>query len=307
MAHAQPKAAGRRIGILSIGTAITPDEARQEGQPLRELGWVEGQNLQVERVYANGRAEALQGLAEDLVRAKVEVILTFGTAASLAAKRATSSVPIVFSAGDPVLLGLVSSLARPGGNATGYSQAKPEIAAYYLSILKELIPGLRRIAVLEYAANPYYRAARSSYEETCRSLGLEAIFVQFAAENEIERIITELREPRVQALVVRGDAFVYDYRKEISTASLRQRLPTMAEQSQLVREAAVLASYSPARDEEDRRVASYVDRILRGAKPAELPVEMPSRFELLFNLRIAQALGLTIPRSLLLRASEVIQ
>jgi putative ABC transport system substrate-binding protein len=137
--------------------------------------------LYVERRYANGRAETLQALAEELVRANVEVIVTSGTTATLAAKRATTTVPIVFAAGDPVLLGLVPSLARPGGNVTGYSQAKPEIATKYLSLLKELLPALRRVGVLEYSANPYYRAARAQYEATCRSLGLEAVFVQFDA------------------------------------------------------------------------------------------------------------------------------
>jgi ABC-type uncharacterized transport system substrate-binding protein len=307
MAVAQRQTAVRRIGILDVGAPATADEIREAAEPLRELGWVEGQNLHVERRYANGRAETLQALAEELVRANVEVIVTGGTTATLAAKRATTTIPIVFAAGDPVLLGLVASLARPGGNATGYSQAKPEIAEKYLSVLKELLPGLRRVGVLEYSANPYYPIARPHYEDTCRSLGLEAVFVQFGTGNEIEGAIARLAGQRVQALVLRGDAYVYEYRNEISSAALKQGLPTMAEQPQLVREAGVLASYSSAGNEEGRRVASYVDRILRGAKPADLPVERPTQFDLVFNLKTAEALGLTIPRSMLLRANEVIR
>ncbi len=306
-AVAQAQTVVRRIGILDAGARLTPENIVESGEPLRQLGWVEGRNLRVERRYANGRAETLQALAEELVRAKVEVIVTYGTTATLAAKRATTTVPIVFSAGDPILLGFVASLQRPGGNLTGFSQAKPETAAKYLSLLKELLPALRRVGVLQYSANPYYRAARRQYEDVCRSLGLEPIFVEISAANEIEHAIAQLPRQRAEALVLRGDSFVSDYRLEIANAALKHRLPTMAEQAQLVREAGVLVSYTAVGDEEDRRVASYVDRILRGAKPGDLPVEQPTQFELLINLKTAQALGLTIPQSLLLHANEVIR
>lgn len=306
-AIAQTQSVVRHIGILDTGAPLTPEDIAEDSEPLRKLGWVEGRNLHVERRYANGRAETLQALADDLVRAKVEVIVTSGTTASLAAQRATTTIPIVFSAGDPVLLGLVASLQRPGGNLTGFSQAKPETAAKYLSLLKELLPALRRVGVLQYSANPYYRAARRQYEDVCRSLGLEPIFVEIAAASEIEGAIAQLTRQRAEALVLRGDTFVFDYRLEIANAALKHRLPTMAEQAALVREAGILISYSAVGNEEGRRVASYVDRILRGAKPGDLPVEQPTQFELLINLKTAQALGLTIPQSLLLRANEVIR
>src|SRR5215469_9263971 len=163
----------RRIGVLepSAGPS-TPDDLTQ-AEALRQLGWVEGQNLHVERRFANGRLEALQPLAEELVRAQVEIIVTGGTPATLAAKRATTTIPIVFrAAGDPVLLGLVASLARPGGNVTGYSLANPEVTAKYLSLLKELLPRLQRIGVLWDAGNPYVRATRGQFEHICQSLGL---------------------------------------------------------------------------------------------------------------------------------------
>jgi len=304
---AQGPTAVRRIGTLDVGEAPTPEEIRKAGEPLRKLGWLEGQNLHVERRYANGRAETLQALAGELVRANVEIIVTSGTTATLAAKGATTSIPIVFAVADPVLMGLVASLVRPGGNLTGYSQARLETAAKYLSLLKQLIPALSRVGVLEYSVNPYYRAARRQYEDICRSLRLDAVFVEIAEVNEIEHAIAQLPRQRVQALVLRADTFVADNRLEISKAALKQRLPTMAEEPELVRKAGILASYSAVAGEDRRRVAGFIDRILRGAKPADLPVELPVQFDLLFNLKTARALGLTIPESLLLQASEVIR
>lgn len=184
-AIAQAKTAVRRIGILEPGVPDTPEEIRKDAEALRELGWTEGRNLLVERRYANNRSEALQTLAEELVRRNVEVIVTRGTPATRAAKRATATIPIVFrSAGDPVLLGLVESLARPGGNLTGFSVAGPEVAAKYLSLLKELLPALQRIGVVE-STNPYFSAVRGQFELTCRSLGLEPIFVDIESGGEI--------------------------------------------------------------------------------------------------------------------------
>ena len=268
---------------------------------------MEGQNLHVERRYANNRIESLQTLAEELVRAKVDVIVTGGTPATFAAKRATDKIPIVFRVGDPVLVGLVASLARPGGNVTGLSLAGPEVAAKYLSLLKELLPGLRRIGVLEVSANPYFRAVRGQFENTCRQLGLEPIFVEIAAADEIGGAIAQVARQRAQALVLRGDSFVSDHRVEIAGAAMKHGLPTMTESPDIMRDSGVLASYSLTEAEAERRAASYVDRILRGARPADLPVEQPTKFELVINLRTARALGLTIPHSVLLRADTVIQ
>ena len=268
---------------------------------------MEGQNLHVERRYANGRFDALQPLAEELVRAKVEVIVTGGIAATAAAKRATTTIPIIFrSAGDPVRSGLVASLARPGGNVTGFSLIGPEVAVKYLSLLKELLPGLRRIGVVE-STNPYWRPFRGQFEDACRSLGLEPVFVEFAAASEIGDAIGQLAGQRVQVLVLRADGVVFDHRFELVNAAMRYRLPTMAEQPDIVREAGALVSYSMSEAEELRRAASYIDRVLRGAKPADLPIEQPTKFQLMLNLKTAKTLGLTIPQQVLLRADEVIR
>jgi putative ABC transport system substrate-binding protein len=305
MAIAQGTTAVRRIGRLESGAPETPDDI---AEALRKLGWVEGQNLHIERRYANNRLEALQPLAEELVRAKVEVIVTGGTPATLAAKRATTTIPIVFrAAGDPVGTGLVASLARPGGNVTGFSLSGPDIAAKYLSVLKELLPGLRRIGVLEAAKNPYFRATRAQFEHACRMLGLEPFFVEIAGAGEIEAAIAQLARQGPQAIVLRADSLIYDHRREVVNAAMNYRLPTMAEPPSLVRDAGALISYANTDAEESSRAARYVDRILRGTRPADIPVEQSTTFELVINLKTARALGLTIPQALLLRADEVIK
>jgi len=305
---AQVRTVVRRIGLLGPSVPETPEEMRKGRETLREFGWVEGENLHVERRYANNQPEALQRLAEELVRAKVEVILTLGTPATLAAKRATTTIPIVFqSAGDAVLVGLVSNLARPGGNVTGFSLASPEVDAKRLTVLKELLPGLLRIGVLEPSWNPYFRAARGQFEHTCRLLGLNPVFVEIATPGEIDGAIAQLARLRPQALLLRADTFLFDLRFQITAAAIKHALPTMGEDPRIAREAGALASYSATLAEEDRRAASFIDRILRGAKPADLPVEQPTRFELVINLKTARALGLTVPQPLLMRADEVIQ
>ena len=302
IAIAQASKAVRRIGLLVPGM---PDQSNVE--PLRELGWVEGKNLHVERRYGNGQADALQPLAEELVRAEVEVIVTAGTPGTLAAKRATTTIPIVFSVGDPVLLGLVASLARPGGNLTGISQAGPEITAKNLSMLKELLPGLQRIGVLWDAGNPYARATRSQFEQVSRSLGLVPIIVEVRGGGEIDGAIGQLARQRAQALVLPTQDLIWQHRFEIVDVATKHGLPTMAEQRDMVREIGVLMAYSWTLAERERLRAQYIDRILRGAKPAELPVQQPTKFELVINLKTARALGLTVPKELLLRADEVIQ
>lgn len=304
---AQGSAVVRRIGRLELGAPDTTETIRARAEALREFGWAEGTNLHVEYRYANGRLEALQTLAEELVRAKVEIIVTGGTAATAAAKLATTTIPIVFrSAGDPVGTGLVASLARPGGNVTGFSLTNPEVAAKYLSLLKELLPALQRIGVVE-STNPYWRSLRGPFEHACRSLDLDPLFVAIAAAGEIRDAIAQLARRHVQALVLRSDGILFDLRFELVDAAMKHGLPTLAEQPDIVRQAGALVSYFMNEAEEDRRAASYVDRILRGAKPADLPVEQPTKFELMINLKTAKALGLTIPQSVLLRADEIIK
>ena len=307
IAIAQGTTVVRRIGVLEPGEPWTSEEIQQSGDALRELGWVEGRNLQVERRFAPAQPEAFQPLAEELVRAKVEIIVTRGYAATLAAKRATTTIPIVFQgAGDPVGSGLVASLARPGGNVTGFTPATPLFAGRALSVLKELLPTLRRLGVVQ-GRSPYYRQTRRQFEQSCLSLGLEATFVEVDTAGDIKDAIAQLARQGAQALLLRSDAFIWDHRFEFVDAATKYRLPTMAEQPGIVREAGALVSYSIVQDEEDRRAASFIDRILRGAKPADLPVEQPTKFALTINLKTARALGLTIPKDLLLRADEVIQ
>ena len=308
IAIAQGSKVARRIGVLEPGAPETLEEQRKQAEPLRELGWVEGQNLHVERRYDNGRLDALQPLAEELVRAQVEIIVTGGTAATLAAKRATTTIPIVFrAAGDAVFLGLVASLARPGGNVTGYSLAMPELAAKYLSLLKEVMPRLQRIGVMWQAANPYYPAVREQFERACRSLGLAPIVAEIGAEGEVGALIAHLVRQRAQALVLLSDTFVWGHRSEIVAAATKRGLLTMGDVPEFVTEAGALISYSWSQVEEDRRRAEYIDRILRGAKPADLPVQQPTKFVLVVNLKTARALGIAVSQSLLLRADEVIQ
>ena len=297
----------RRIGVLEPGMPDPPQAIWEQEEPLRKLGWIEGKNLHVERRYDNGRSEALQSLAEELVGAKVEIIVTGGTPATLAAKRATTTIPIFFSVGDPVLVGLVASLARPGGNLTGFSQAGPEVTGKYLSVLKELLPRLQRIGVLWQAGNPYRRDTRSQFEHVCQSLGLVPTIVEIGAAGEIGGAIAQLVRQHTDALVLGNDALVWDHRFEIVDAATKHGLPTMAEFPAMVREAGALVTYSPTLVEQYRRRAEYIDRILRGTKPADLPVQQPTEFELVINLKTARALGLMIPKELLLQANEVIR
>jgi len=306
-ASAQTAATVRRIGILSPGALPSPAELQSEYAPLRALGWVVGQNLLVERRDANGRAELLRPFAEELVRLKVEIIVTLGTPATLAAKNATTTIPIVMAtAGDPVRAGLVASLARPGGNITGFSIIGPEINAKRLALLRELLPGLQRVGVLELSTNPYYRAMRKEFEQACRSLDIQPIFIEVAAPGELEGAIAEMAGQRAQALFVQGDDLFVDNRVPLISAALRYALPTLATNKEML-EAGALVFYGNSKAEQRQRDAAFVDRILRGAKPADLPIEQPTKFELGINLKSAKALGITIPQSLLLRADEVIQ
>ena len=300
----------RRIGILEPGREIvyTPEWRRSQAEPLKKLGWVEGQNLLVEPRFANGRTEALQPLAEELVRAKVAIIVTAGTPATLAAMHATSTTPIVFrTVGDPVLLGLVASLARPGSNVTGYTEQSSEVTAKYLSVLKDLLPQVQRIGVLWEARSPYLRATRAQFERVCQSLGLVPIIVEIGAADEADGAIAQLVRQRAEVLVMSSGLGLGDDKLEEAVGfATRHSLPTISDDSEIARHGAVM-TYGATWVEQHYRRAEYIDRILRGAKPADLPVQQPTKFELVINLKTAKALGLTIPKELLLRADEVIQ
>jgi putative ABC transport system substrate-binding protein len=305
---AQTASTTRRIGILDPGASATQAaEFPQEYEPLRRLGWVVGQNLLVERRYADGKAELLKPLAEELVRLKVEIIVTRGTETTLAAKNATTTIPIVIhSSGDPVRAGLVSSLARPGGNITGFSIIGTEIDAKRLALLRELLPGLQRVGVLEDSKNSYFRAARADFERTCHSVGIQPIFVEVAVAAELDSAVAEIARQRAQALLINRGGLYWDNRVTIISAAMRHALPTTAAHIDFL-DAGVLIAYGNTLAEQYERQAAFVDRILRGAKPADLPIEQPTLFDLGINLKTAKALGIVVPQSLLLQATEVIR
>ena len=305
--RAQTSTTIRRIGYLSYATRLTPAELQERNAPLRELGWVEGQNLTVERRYANGRVELVQPFAEELVRLKVEIIVTNGTIATVAAKNATTSIPIVMSSsGDPVRAGLVASLARPGGNVTGFALMLPELDAKLLALLHELLPNAQRVGVLVNRTNPVSRVRLKETEHVYASLGLQPIFIDVASPDELENAVAEVARRRGQVLLVVEDSLFLSYKFPIMRAALSYALPVIVEDRELL-EAGGLLSYAVSERERFRRVAALIDKILRGANPADLSVEQPTKFELVINLKAAKALGITIPQSLLVRADEVIE
>jgi putative ABC transport system substrate-binding protein len=304
-AEAQQRAKVRRIGLLSGADNST--YRRLLVPALRDLGWIEGQNLIVEGRFADGKLELLPAFATELVRLKVELIVAAGTPAAIAAKNATASIPIIMaSAGDPVLSGLVASLARPGGNITGNSIISTELDAKRLQLLHELLPAAARVGELMDPRNPVYGVARGEYEQAYRSLRIQPIFVEVTAASELENAVAEVARQRGQALIVHGDALFMANRVQIMSAALRYALPTLVE-GPLSLAAGGLASYGIDGLELVRHTAVFVDKILKGAKPADLPVEQPTKFELVINLKTAKALGITVPQALLLRADKLIQ
>jgi putative ABC transport system substrate-binding protein len=305
-ARAQPATNVRRIGILETGFGATPAEMQQFWESMRPLGWIEGQNLVVEYRYAGGKPELLRPYAEELVRLNVEIIGTYGNAAAIAATNATTRISIVMmTADDPVRAGLVASLARPGGNVTGFSFPS-ELVAKRLELLRELLPTAQRIGVLLDSANPSTDFKRQEFERRFRSLGMQPIIVEVAAASELENAVAEVARRRAQALMVPAAHIFHSNRVVLMRAALRHALPTIIPSGEYV-EAGGLLSLDADSAENDRIFAYFVDKILRGAKPADLPVQQPSRFALSINLKTAKALGLTIPQSLVLRADEVIQ
>ena len=290
----------RRLGLLSVST----EEEHRESitLPMRELGWIEGENLAVERRFANHQVELLRSYAEELVRLKVEVIRTVGTEAAFAAKNATRSIPIVMSSvGDPVGTGLVASLARPGGNITGYSIAATEAEVKRAALMHELLPAAQRIAIVVDPSNRITDSLRKLAEETFRSLGVQPIFIKATSQQQLADVPAEAVRQRAQALEAVG--FLS---RPLMQSAITVRLPTVVSDREMLEAGALMAFY-PNTDDQARRVAAIIDKILRGAKPADIPIEQPTRFMLLINLRAAKALGITVPPSLLLRADEVIQ
>ena len=280
--------------------------SRRSGKGCASSGWVEGQNVVIEYRFAEGRFERLPDLAAELVRLKVDVIAAAPTPAALAAKNATGTIPIVMiSIPDPVGQGLVASLARPGGNVTGspYS-AGVEIFGKLLELLKEIVPRVRRVAVLSNPANPVQAFLMRDVKVAARSLGLQLQLLEARGPTEFEGAFAAMAKERVGALLVVADpAFILT---RLTDLVARRRLPAAYSLSAYV-SAGGLISYGPNLHDLSRRAATFVDRILKGAKPADLPVEQPTKFELAVNLKTAKALGLTIPRSVMVRADEIIQ
>jgi putative tryptophan/tyrosine transport system substrate-binding protein len=304
LARAQQTAKVRLLGILTAGTVSSDWVPFFEA--LRKLGWIEGQNLLIERLGAGGKAELVPGLAEELVQLRPDVIVTTGAVASLAAKKATTTIPIVSLTGDPVLIGLVTSMSRPGGNITGMSTVAPELAAKRLELLKELSPTATRVGELVDPANPYIKLIRKEDEQAYRALGMQPIFVDVANPTQLDSVIAEVARIRVDALIVRADPLFVSTRDEIARLALKHGLPTMAE-GKLFVSAGCLASYAAKSGATGRNMADLVDKVLKGARPSDLPILQPTQFELVLNLKTAKALGVAIPQSLLLRADEVIQ
>jgi putative ABC transport system substrate-binding protein len=275
-------------------------------QRLRELGWVEGRTVAIEYRWAEGRSERFAEVAAELVRLKVDVIVTGGTAAIAAAKQATSVIPIVFAtAGDPVGTGLVASLARPGSNVTGLSNQSADLPSKRLELLREVVPGLRRLAIMANIGNPIGVVEMREVQAAAGTLGLEVTPLEIRRAEDIAPAIEPLKG-HADGLYVVTEALVNTNRFQINRLALGARLSTMHGEKGYV-DAGGLISYGPSFPDLYQRAALYVDKILKGAKPSDLPVEQPTKFELIVNLTTAKALGLTIPPTLLARADEVIE
>jgi putative ABC transport system substrate-binding protein len=294
-----------RIGILRSGA---PSDASTEGlkEGLRELGYVEGQNLAVEYRWAEGRDERLPDLAADLVGLKVDVIVATGGPPAVAAKQATAAIPIVMLVGgDPVEIGLVASLARPGANVTGLSAQSNALPGKWLALLKETVPKLSRVAVLRDPA--IGKSMLDASQSAARSLGLRLQALKVERADDYAAAFAEARKHRAQAVVVLGSGLHFANRARIVELAAKHRLPAMYPTQVYVADLEGLMSYGPDSYALGRRAATYVDKILKGARPADLPVEQPTKFELVINMKAAKALGITIPPLVLLRADRVIE
>jgi putative ABC transport system substrate-binding protein len=306
LAEAQQSAKVFKIGYLSAGSASAGglESLRRE---FRKLGYVEGKNIVFESRPAENKLERLPALADELVRLQVDVLLVGQTAATLAAKNATRAIPIVFYAvSDPVASGLVDSLARPGGNITGFTNISAVLAGKRLELLKETVPKLSRVAVLWDPGNPGSLPQWKESQLPARELGLQLHSMEVSSAKEFESAFKEATKARSEALAVTQLALATSNRKQIADLAIINRLPAIYPRGEFV-ESGGLMSYGPDETERYRRAAVLVDKILRGAKPADLPVEQPTKFELVINLKTAKQHGLTMPAIMLARADKVIR
>ena len=306
-AQAQQVGKVPRIGFLHYGSPGPSPEVEAFRQGLRELSYIEGQNIAIEYRFASGGVERLPELAAELVRLKVDVIVTPGTPQSLAAKQATSRIPIVFAVvADAVGAGLIANFARPGGNLTGLTSSSAELGGKRLELLKQVVPRASRVAVLYNPADRSNVLVLRQLQESVPTLGLTLQPLEVREPREFEGAFVAMTRERAHALFGAAGALTLEHRNTIVDLAAKRRIPAMWGHRQFV-DAGGLMSYAVNFHDQIRRAATYVDKILKGAKPGDLPVEQPTKFELVVNLKTAKALGLTIPRSVLLRADEVIQ
>jgi len=293
------------LGNSSLALESNFVEAFRKG--LRQLGYVEGRNLIIKFEWAEGHQERHPALARELVRLTPDVILTAGTPGTLAAKQATQSIPIVTAiAGDAVATGLVAGLAKPGGNVTGLSTLAPELDGKRLELLKEAVPKLSQVAVLQNPANPFTTIAWKAMQPAAAALGVKLQPVDASSPNDLDRALAKIKAAPADGLVLIVDRFLASYRASIVQFVATNRLPGMFPYPEFAQEGGLI-SYGPDYADMFRRAATYVDKILKGAKPGDLPIEQPTKFEMIINLKAAKAMGLTIPQSVLIRADEVVQ
>jgi putative ABC transport system substrate-binding protein len=308
IAEAQQSTKVPRIGFLSAAST-SAIAARIEGfrHGLRELGYIEGKNVVVEWPSADGKPDRLPTLAAELVRLKVDIIVTAGPSATRAAKEATSTIPIVMTQdSDPIGTGFVVSLARPGGNITGLSTLAPEISGKQLELLKEIVPRLSRVAVLGSSTQPGNAQALGEVELAAGTFGVRLQYLDVLSSKDIETAFRAASKGRAEAVLVLGGPVLNSHRTQIADLAAKNRFPAIYDRREYV-EAGGLMSYATSITDLDHRAATYVDKILKGAKPADLPVEQPRKFELIINLKAAKQIGLTIPPNVLVRADRVIK
>jgi putative ABC transport system substrate-binding protein len=307
-AEAQQPSRVYRIGFLGNSTATL--EANLVGpfrDGLRDLGYVDGSNSRIEYRWAEGDYGRFPALIQDLLAQHVDVIVTAGTPAALAVQKVTKSIPLVMVAvGDPVGTGLVASLGKPGGNATGLSSIAPDTEGKRLQLLREIVPDLSHVAALRNPANPFHAESSQQSLEAAKAMGIKLRFFAARSTDELDDALAAVARERPQALVVFADRVFLHNRARISDFAIGSRLPTAVTHQELV-DSGSLLSFGANYADMHRRAAAYVDKILKGAKPGDLPIEQPTRFELVINLRTARAIGITVPASLLVRADRVVE
>jgi len=300
----------RRVGILLPQSASTVQARGLLGaflQGLKELGWVEGQSIALEYRSAEGKEDVLPKLAAELVQSRIDAILADGTAATQAAKDATQSIPIVMAlSNDPIASGFITSLARPGGNVTGMSLQSTELAGKRLQLLTEIVPKLGRLAVLSNPLNPSHESLVRQMQAAAQSFGVALDVVEASAPDKLDSAFAAIATARDDSLVVLPDGMLFGQGPRIVALTAASHLPALFSEKEAIQTGGLMA-YGPSVTASFHRAAAYVDKILRGANPADLPVEQPTKFELVVNLKTAKALGLTVPRTLLVAADEVIE